>query len=209
MQREDLIVIRQIGKGKSGISYLAGSSYGAVVLKEMHNESIDYYRFSKPKTELELDSYTVLTGLEILMPRLISIHHKELYLIKEHVNGPTIQDMLICSKLDHSLICNMLSLENRLRQANINIDYFPSNFVLKNDAIYYIDYEHNNFSLEWDFSHWGIYYWLNHSGFSEYNRTHDVSCINRVNTGKPLITDEMEREKQVILESFTRLCCPM
>ena len=33
----------------------------------------------------------------------------------------------------------------RLYPANMNIDYVPANFVVQNDALYYIDYECNDY----------------------------------------------------------------
>ena len=41
----------------------------------------------------------------------------------------------------------------------INIDYFPTNFVVQDGEIYYIDYECNQYMEEWSFENWGIKYW--------------------------------------------------
>lgn len=38
-----------------------------------------------------------------------------------------------------------------LHPAKINIDYFPTNFIVQNDELYYIDYECNEYSGEWNF----------------------------------------------------------
>lgn len=40
----------------------------------------------------------------------------------------------------------------------INIDYFPTNFVVQDGEIYYIDYEDNHYMEEWNFENWGIKY---------------------------------------------------
>ena len=42
---------------------------------------------------------------------------------------------------------------------NLNIDYYPSNFVINGDLLYYIDYECNEYMDEWSFSNCGIKYW--------------------------------------------------
>lgn len=47
----------------------------------------------------------------------------------------------------------------KLYPLNLNIDYFPTNFVVQNGKIYYIDYECNNYMEEWNFENWGIKYW--------------------------------------------------
>ena len=42
---------------------------------------------------------------------------------------------------------------------NLNIDYYPSNFVINDGLLYYIDYECNEYMDEWSFFNWGIKYW--------------------------------------------------
>ena len=38
-----------------------------------------------------------------------------------------------------------------LYAANTNIDYFPTNFVVHNEEIYYVDFECNDYMEEWNF----------------------------------------------------------
>lgn len=58
---------------------------------------------------------------------------------------------------------------------NINIDYFPTNFVVQNDELYYIDYECNDYMDEWNFENWGIRYWSKTDTFMEYVETSGFS----------------------------------
>ena len=44
--------------------------------------------------------------------------------------------------------------------AGLNIDYYPTNFVVHDGLLWYVDYECNDYSEQWDFEHWGIQYWL-------------------------------------------------
>ena len=46
-----------------------------------------------------------------------------------------------------------------LYAAHLNIDYYPTNFVVNCGKLYYIDYECNAYSDEWNFENWGIKYW--------------------------------------------------
>ena len=55
-----------------------------------------------------------------------------------------------------------------LYPVNINIDYFPTNFVLQNEVLYYIDYECNDYIDEWSFEKWGIKYWSKTPEFIKY-----------------------------------------
>ena len=48
----------------------------------------------------------------------------------------------------------------KLYAANTNIDYYPTNFVVQADRLYYIDYECNAYMEEWSFEAWGLQYWL-------------------------------------------------
>ena len=58
------------------------------------------------------------------------------------------------------------------RIANTNIDYFPTNFVVNNGEIFYIDYECNDYMEEWNFENWGIKYWSKTPDFLKYVEEH-------------------------------------
>ena len=44
------------------------------------------------------------------------------------------------------------------KAAGLNIDYFPTNFVVSG-GLWYIDYECNAYMDEWSFDNWGVKYW--------------------------------------------------
>lgn len=48
---------------------------------------------------------------------------------------------------------------NLLYENNLNIDYFPTNFVVQNDILFYTDYECSEYTEEWNFENWGRKYW--------------------------------------------------
>jgi hypothetical protein len=50
----------------------------------------------------------------------------------------------------------------------LNIDYFPTNFVVQDEKLYYIDYECNGYMEQWNFENWGIKYWSKSKEFLEY-----------------------------------------
>lgn len=43
-----------------------------------------------------------------------------------------------------------------VHSAGLNIDYFPTNFIVQDGVMFYIDYECNLYSNEWNFENWGI-----------------------------------------------------
>ena len=62
--------------------------------------------------------------------------------------------------------------ENVITTDSISIikrkDYFPTNFVVCEEVIYYIDYECNDYMEEWNFENWGIKYWSKTPKFMQY-----------------------------------------
>jgi hypothetical protein len=60
-----------------------------------------------------------------------------------------------------------------LYPAGLNIDYFPTNFIVQEGKLYYIDYECNPYMERWDFEHWGNDYWWKSPVFLEYAQTHE------------------------------------
>ena len=55
-----------------------------------------------------------------------------------------------------------------LYRNSTNIDYFPTNFVVQNEILYYIDYECNKNMEEWNFENWGIKYLYKTKELEEY-----------------------------------------
>ena len=49
-------ILRLLGKGKGGYSYLAGGPQGQVVVKQIHHEPCSYYQFGD-KLAAELHDY--------------------------------------------------------------------------------------------------------------------------------------------------------
>ena len=101
-------ILRLLGKGKGGYSYLAEREGQQVVVKQIHHEP---------------------------------------YL-------PLVRDMAA-----------------KAMAAGLNIDYYPTNFVVQEGLLWYVDYECNDYSEQWDFEHWGIRYWSRTPEFEVYLMT--------------------------------------
>lgn len=63
-------VLRLLGKGKDGCSYLVTDGKCEYVLKQIHHEPCDYYQFGN-KLESELRDYARLREVGIPMPELL------------------------------------------------------------------------------------------------------------------------------------------
>ena len=50
----------------------------------------------------------------------------------------------------------------------LNIDYFPTNFVVRDGLVWYVDYECNDYMDEWNYENWGVRYWSRTPEFESY-----------------------------------------
>lgn len=160
-----------LGKGKGGYSYLAEDERGVYVLKQIHHEPCDYYQFGN-KIEAEQRDYERLRKIGIKMPKMLDVDVEQERILKEYIEGDTIYDLVLQDKVKAIYLEQMKKMCNLLYPANTNIDYFPTNFVVNNDEIYYIDFECNDYMEEWNFENWGIKYWSKTSEFLEYHKNH-------------------------------------
>lgn len=164
-------VIKLLGHGKGGYSYLVEKDNNYYVFKQIHHEPCSYYNFGN-KIEAELKDYERLLNASIRIPKMISIDMETERIIKEYIEGDTIFHLV---KNDIDVSCYIKQVEEMAslaKIANLNIDYFPTNFVVHNGLIYYVDYECNSYMDEWNFSNWGIKYWSKTKEFLEYLESH-------------------------------------
>ena len=156
----EYLIIKSIGKGKGGYSFLAKINHKYVTLKQIHHEPCEYYNFGN-KIEAELRDYERLSSIGLRMPKLIEVDIEKEIIIKEYIDGEVISE-LVKNHIDVSEYIEQLKKMLPLFYSNnLNIDYYPTNFVInkENNLIYYIDYECNTYDEKWNFENWGIAYW--------------------------------------------------
>lgn len=158
VNRKDYLVIKLLGKGKGGYSYLARDKEKFVVVKQIHHEPCGYYQFGD-KMEAEIRDYGRLKDIGIRMPKLIDYELKTERIVKEYIEGKTVYEMILFDEPMEGCIRQIKEMCQMLYPAHINIDYFPTNFVMQEGELYYIDYECNDYMEEWNFENWGIKYW--------------------------------------------------
>ena len=151
-------VLRLLGKGKGGYSYLVTDGMEQYVLKQIHHEPCEYYTFGD-KLQSELRDYETLRKLGIPMPQLLAVDHPQERILKEYIAGSTVSELLEEGRMDSTWLEQVRAMCRRLYPARLNIDFYPTNFVPCNGELYYIDYECNSYMEKWDFEHWGIQYW--------------------------------------------------
>lgn len=160
-------VVKLLGHGKGGYSYLVRDEEKEYVLKQIHHEPCDYYQFGN-KLEAELRDYERLSKIGIPMPVLYEVDVEKERILKEYIKGETIFEYVLRGEVCREYIKQVENMCSILYDANLNIDYFPTNFVVQGETLYYIDYECNEYMEEWNFENWGIKYWSRTPEFMAY-----------------------------------------
>ena len=165
-------IVKLLGKGKGGYSYLAEKDGKKYVLKQIHHEPCAYYTFGN-KIEAENNDYKRLLDAGIRLPEMLAIDIENERILKEYIEGNTIFDMVKNDVSVEPFMEQIREMATKAKSAGLNIDYFPTNFVVQNGLIYYIDYECNEYMDEWNFENWGVKYWSKTPEFIEYVNTHN------------------------------------
>ena len=166
-------MIKLLGKGKGGYSYLVERDNCKYVLKQIHHEPCDYYQFGD-KIQSEIKDYERLKKIGINIPKMIDVDIDEERILKEYIDGETIFDMVKNDQMEDIFILQVKEMCALLYPANTNIDYFPTNFIPQNGVLYYIDFECNEYMEEWNFENWGIKYWSKTPEFIQYLNEHSL-----------------------------------
>ena len=159
-------VLKLLGKGKGGYSWLVTDGQQKFVLKQIHHEPCDYYAFGD-KLASELQDYETLRNVGIPLPRLLDVDQEQERLLKEYIHGDTIDVLVKEDRMEESYYHQIRAMCKKLYAANLNIDYYPTNFVAQERTLYYIDFECNSYMSKWNFENWGSKYWSKTSEFKE------------------------------------------
>ena len=164
-------LVRLLGHGKGGYSYLAECDGCLVVLKQIHHEPCDYYTFGN-KIEAECRDYQRLKDAGIRTPTMLAVDIEGERIVKEYIEGETVFDIVRDGVSVEPYLPQVREMASQARSHGLNIDYFPTNFVVRDGLIWYVDYECNSYMDEWSFDSWGVRYWSRTPEFEEYLRKH-------------------------------------
>lgn len=167
-------IVTLLGHGKGGYSYLVRRDGLEYVLKQIHHEPCSYYTFGN-KIQSEWEDYHKLTAAGILMPQLLEIDWENERILKEYIPGTTIFRLVQQGGMQPAYFDQVRRMARQAEQQGLNIDYFPTNFVVCQDVLYYIDYECNAYDPKWNFENWGNDYWWQSPAFIDYvNQNPDI-----------------------------------
>ena len=158
VNERDYTVLSLLGHGKGGYSYLITDGQNRYVLKQIHHEPCSYYTFGD-KLQSELRDYERLKALAVPMPQLLAVDRARERILKEYIPGPTVYELVKEDRMEPTYLAQIRDWCSRLYAANTNIDYFPTNFIVRDGRLWYVDYECNDYMEQWDFEHWGVKYW--------------------------------------------------
>ena len=151
-------VLKLLGKGKGGYSWLVTDGEQEFVLKQIHHEPCSYYTFGD-KIASEIRDYKRLKEIDIPMPQMLDVDTEAERILKEYIQGDTVDRLVLEDRMEEDYYHQVRAMCQKLYAANTNIDYYPTNFVVQNGVLYYIDFECNDYMEQWDFEHWGNQYW--------------------------------------------------
>lgn len=171
VNQKEYSIIKLLGKGKGGYSYLASDGLKSYVLKQIHHEPCEYYQFGN-KIEAEIGDYKRLKDIGIKMPDMIEVDRENERILKEYIEGKTIYELVLEDEMKPEYLEQVKKMCSLLYPANTNIDYFPTNFVVQDGELFYIDYECNDYMEQWNFENWGINYWSKTAEFLQYVEEH-------------------------------------
>ena len=164
-------IVNLLGHGKGGYSYLAERDGMQYVLKQIHHEPCSYYTFGN-KIESERNDYTRLLNAGIPIPKMLDIDIENERILKEYIPGPTIYELVLQDAMKPCYYDQVRHMAWQAMEAGLNIDYFPTNFVVCDDTLWYVDYECNSYMEQWNFENWGNSYWWKSPEFLDYVNRH-------------------------------------
>jgi len=168
---KDYAVVRLLGKGKGGYTWLVERDGAQYALKQIHHEPCQYYAFGD-KMAAELRDYETLRALGVPLPALLEADRGQERLLKQLIPGETVYRLALRDAVEPWQWEQVRALSGALRRAGLNIDWFPTNFMCWDKVLYYVDYECNPYMEQWSFEGWGARYWRPTPELEAYAKEH-------------------------------------
>lgn len=167
-------VLRLLGKGKGGYSFLVRSvAHPSMeyVIKQFHRDPRRHHLY-EDTLQSEIRCYRRLRELGIRLPAMLDVDIDAQRILKEYIDGPTVYNLVLTDQMDDSYVDQVREMAKRLQSHRLNIDYFPTNFVVENGLVYYIDFECTAYTRERSFDGWGVTYWSKTPEFLRFVAAH-------------------------------------
>ena len=84
VNEKEFLIIKLLGKGKGGYSYLVSDDKDQYVVKQIHHEPCDYYKFDD-KLQSEINDYKRLYNAGIKMPKMLDVDIDNERILKDYM----------------------------------------------------------------------------------------------------------------------------
>ncbi|MDY0100389.1 MAG: hypothetical protein WCZ47_02165 [Bacilli bacterium] len=145
----------------------------------------------------DLDKYRRLQKAGINVPKLIGFDRQLLILIFERFFEPTALEVLEKEDLKEIYFRQLFSIYRFCRFSQIEINYFPHNFILKGMTLYYIGDDIFEADPKINLENYGLRYWI----YSE--EASKLLDEKGYSVNPKRILSEEETNKQIVLLSVT------
>lgn len=196
---ETYIFEKELYEVSNGKFYLYKRDNAYVVIKELKEK---YDSEGEVEVDKEVFSYNRLRVLEIKTPKLLGYNRELNIVIKEYLEGENILDLIKNVEIKKENFIELLQYSETINSDNLNIDYFPANFIIKDNSLYYVNYKVFPYSEELNLRNWGIYYWLNNEGIKKFMETGNEAYINVENEKNPIIDEELTRKRDELYREY-------
>lgn len=171
------------------------------IFRNEAGDKVVYKELSKEEYNHELYSYERLNSLDISIPKLIENNDDELYIIKEYIEGDSPLKLIAQEKLEKNHLLALFKLAELLNSDNLDINYFPNNFVFKNNSLIYVYYHVVPYNETNNFRDNGIYYWINSIGVRKYL---DNNPNYLIKNGKAIVPSGLLEAREDIFRDYIK-----
>ena len=201
-RNQPLAIRKFLGQGRSGSCWLVEENPGhPVVLKEMHDGPNGE---GKPAQKLadEIQVHRRLLSLGIPTPVLHDYDVPTHSLLKEFIDGEVASSLIANGKVPDEAIASLFAMADVASDHHCNLDYHPSNFVIRGTEIYYIDYELTPYREERNLRNWGIFLWANPVAMRQFIATGNdgASPLDSKITSVSAVREITERVRRWLLQ---------
>ena len=95
--------------------------------------------------------------------------------MKEYIEGTSVFELVRDGKLTAPYLAQVRQMAEQAKAVGLNLDYFPTNFIVRDGLLYYVDYECNDYLEEWSLENWGLQYWSRTPAFEAYRKQREES----------------------------------
>ncbi len=156
----EFISLGLFAKGEESFIYLVTdlTGQGRWILKQVirtEGEGVDF----PDRLQCDVDSYNRLVKLGIKMPQLYEVDVNRRIIAREFIVGPSLAYYIQSSGMKPEYKEQVQAMSDIARENGLNIDFDPSNFIVRDGIVYYVDYESEPYKDERSFEKYGLKLW--------------------------------------------------